>query len=171
MRAEIESVEQNLIARLALCPIILTNPIFRNEGIMTTCTEEERVQRLMQIEAKANRQCEDRDLECKEVSQRLDELQPLIKSLTAVCRQATAELNALAHCEGLEATLHMAESSAEVIGTLRDSLSSLANQISEVRQACASDIYDRHTSVMPLLSQEEIDHINGVNMFIPRASI
>ena len=65
----------------------------------------------------------------------------------------------------------MAESSAEVIGTLRDSLSSLANQISEVRRACASDIYDRHTSVMPLLSQEEIDHINGVNMFIPRASI
>lgn len=127
-----------------------------------TCAEK-----LQQIDDKLWQQLHATHLSVETVQQLLRPQQQKSDALRHLLREAQKELSTLQNvpaCQDL--LLHFATE----MDSLRDILSTLHTHLVELQRFAASSYYDAHASMMPHLSQEEIQCINDNNQLLPCAS-
>lgn len=140
----------------------------------TTSTEQAKhlstSERLLALDTKLYQQLADSQIECEQMNKILLPVQDVkLTALRNMCKKASAELQKV-HEAKLDATLDVMEHCVTQIEELRSVLATLQQQVRNTARFAASAYCDSHASLMPHLSQEELDCINGLNQFIPRAS-
>lgn len=143
----------------------------------TTSTEQGKPlsvsERLLALDTELYRQLADSQMECEQMNKILLPIQDVrLTALRTMCKQASAELQKVEKTSEmkLDATLDVMEHCVTQLEELRNVFATLQQQVLNTGRFAASAYRDSHASLMPHLSQEELDCINGLNQFIPRAS-
>ena len=93
-----------------------------------------------------------------------------INALENMGKLAIKELQTVPETHQLDASMDVMHYFVEELEKLKFSLSAIKDRISNVERFATSSYYDTHNGMLPYMSQEELDCINAVSYFIPRAS-
>ena len=135
----------------------------------TTNTE-----RLQELDSQLCNKLKKTKADCQELSKVLLPFQEIqINAIQNMCRKSVQELQQVAQMQPdikLDASMDVMQHCASELEKIKAALLTLQKQVLHTTRFAATAYNDTHNSMLPHMSQQEIECINDMNQFIPRAS-